>query len=168
MSTPDPRGCYEALPRITLRSLAWASPFLFMALLAGFSDEDGAALLAAGCVTVASWVTFGPLVLRAAGRPALRVDADGILLGRTIRPRLVPWSEVRAVVEFTERSFDHLGVLVPNHGRSRLLRTYLRAPGVGPDSTAVAMVILGWRLDRRALAAAVAVHAPRVPVLLSA
>ena len=101
-------------------------------------------------------VVLGCLLYR---RVALRVDAAGITLGGApLRHQtaaiVVPWPDIEAV-ELWQRILPS-GALVPQLGvRRRQDET--------PQLTTHA--VSGFRLDRRALARAVAGYAPHVPVL---
>ncbi|NYE71814.1 hypothetical protein [Microlunatus parietis] len=114
------------------------------------------------------------------GKPALRVDANGVLLGRLAfhgpaSSLFVPWSEIGAVVLFRQ----HVGPSRPPYlgldGRTGPiaappLRGFGPAaahfvPHVPPWVIAVSRPISGWTLDRPALERALAAYAPDVALV---
>lgn len=119
----------------------------------------------------------------ASRRVALRVDADGILLGGNplryaATTLLVPWSEVTGVRLWLQQvplsSMPHIGVnRVP--GASRLPGTptgvHGRAvveglSGVSAELVSASRAVNGWTLDTDALLATVGRHAPGVVITM--
>jgi hypothetical protein len=107
------------------------------------------------------WILNG---LRNGGSIALAIDRPGVYFGSSHSPgddqtkRLVPWTEISAVVVFEQLYSDSDN---DNHW-ARAVGVRLRGrPTVVPHWR----IIDGWRLDRPALEAAVRLIAPDVPVL---
>jgi hypothetical protein len=113
--------------------------------------------------------TSGPGEPGAPGAPGelrLSVDGTGVYLGAVRRRdvvspgRLVPWADIGAVVVFDvqERSGWHRAVGVTAAARGA-------APPASARDLVGYRVAHDWPVDRARLEAAVALHAPRVPVL---
>ena len=116
-------------------------------------------------------------------RVALRVDAAGVTLPLTppwpsSRTAVVPWSDIEAVVLFTQHvgvaSIPYVGLQrrpglppLPGSARSRFLRRMNHAvvPHVPPDVLADSRQATSWRLHRPRLKAAVRHFAPSVKIV---
>ncbi len=116
-------------------------------------------------------------------RVALRVDAAGVTLALTppwpsSRTAVVPWSDIEAVVLFTQHvgvaSIPYVGLQrrpglppLPGSARSRFLRRMNHAvvPHVPPDVLADSRQATSWRLHRPRLKAAVRHFAPSVKIV---
>jgi hypothetical protein len=122
------------------------------------------------------------LVGMASRKVALRVDEKGVLLGGSpMRYRattaFVPWVEITTVVLWTQavgfNSLAYVGVERqpglpplpgPGNGRAGRAITGTLAGQVPHELVMASRGVNGWRLDREALAKAVAANAPGVPI----
>jgi len=151
--------------------------FGYVALFAGMMVLWGALAIVLGGAAV-SW-----LAAMATRRVALRLDQDGVTLGRMAFPptRLVrvPWHDIEDVVLFDRRRtggygwVSHIGLRlrpgavrppgVPTPGTLRALIYRLNA-GREPWPADVYRVISGWDVDDTELARAVHTFAPHVSI----
>ncbi len=129
-----------------------------------------------GLVTTAA----GPVT----GRTALRVDAEGVLLGGSplryaATTVTVPWAEITTVELWVQRMqvngrtirTPYIGVrrmdgAVPVPGTARRIagRVGTGLTGKDADLIAASRPVTPWRLDQPRLRAALAAHAPGVPL----
>lgn len=124
-------------------------------------------------------VTF--LIVMARGNLALRVDSEGVTvgsspLGREIPGRTVPWSDIQAIVMFTQNTgkgtMNYVGVMrqpglepLPASPGPRALRaSEWLIPGISRDILATSVPVNGWSLDKERLSQAIKLNAPRVPL----
>lgn len=116
------------------------------------------------------------------GKLALRIDAEGITVGRSplvrqLPGRTVPWSDVVSVVLFAQKTSNttmiYLGVqrregLAPlpgSPGAVAMKMSKALLPGIPADVLATSVPVNGWRLDEERLARTLALVAPSVPLL---
>jgi hypothetical protein len=116
------------------------------------------------------------------GKLALRVDAEGITVGRSpivreLTGRTVLWADVVSVVLFVQKTSNatttYVGVqraegLAPlpgSPGAVAMKMSKALLPGIPADVLATSVPVNGWRLDEERLARTLALVAPSVPVL---
>ncbi len=121
------------------------------------------------------------LVIACSREVALRVDASGILLGRPVLRRrgsavLVPWEDVQEICLWRQWALDSttrwVGVTgrpdapaFPGRDAKAAGKRDRTVPAWVPAEAArTGVPVYGWRLDRGRLDAALAHHAPHVPV----
>lgn len=116
------------------------------------------------------------------GKLALRVDAEGITVGRSplvreLPGRTVPWADVVSVVLFIQKAssttvtyvgvqrregFDHLP---GSPGATALKMSKRLLPSIPVDVLATCVAVNGWRLDEESLAKTIELVTPSVPLL---
>jgi hypothetical protein len=185
-----PEESYESRYRFTVVSLV-ASPLLlcyagFVLYAAVLAVRDpptntGEVWAAAGAVTffvvgaaLLAWMGLSWLIAAATHRVALRVDANGVTLGRVPFPPsrrvTVPFRDIEAVVLFRRHGNGRWLTLVglrlrPGVPRGSTMRRLLYRVNTGllhPYPVDVYRAVYGWTLDETALRAALAGY--QIPV----
>ncbi|WP_028935612.1 hypothetical protein [Pseudonocardia spinosispora] len=116
------------------------------------------------------------------GKLALRVDAEGITVGRSplvreLPGRTVPWADVISVALFVQKTSNsattYVGVqrregLAPlpgSPGATAMKMSKALLPGIPADVLATSVPVNGWRLDEERLTRTLALVAPSVTLL---
>lgn len=122
-------------------------------------------------------VFFLIMSLRTLGKPALRVDHDGLFLGGyPARYRQtcfkLGWQDIGCIVLFKIRRVPHIGLKgngkplqVPGTRSELLRRMNERVIGLGPDVAATCRPLVTTTIDAHELARTVAAVAPHVKVV---
>ncbi|MEV1331663.1 hypothetical protein AB0J20_19060 [Micromonospora costi] len=181
-SAVAPGEVYEARFGFTRRDLLLLpTGAVFVAIGVPFLRDEPVPAL--GAIVTGSAFLLLRLVSVLGRRVALRVDAVGVTLGQTppwpsSHTAVVPWSDIEAVVLWTQQAggttVPHVGLQrrpglppLPGSARSRALRRMNQAfvPHVPPAVLADSRPATLWRLHRPSLEATVRHFAPAVQIV---
>ncbi|WP_280275118.1 hypothetical protein [Nocardia wallacei] len=143
-------------------------------MIAAVAATGTPALLRVPMFMLAAFATLTAAATMTSPLAALRVDAEGIMLGGNPVWRyqastvIVPWSEITGIVLYTPR-------LRPRGTPSCIKVLHDRTPAPDPGATmppseaarrewVTSRRVTGWRLDRARFVTVLAWHAPHIPL----
>ena len=171
-----------------LAKYGWTPKGMFIVIgcaaftVGGFFMWSDNPLMAGLCIALFGLGGVAYLVGLLRGKLALRVDAEGVTLGRSplvaeVSGRTVPWSDVEAVVLFTQitgrttmtyvglQRREGLAPLPGSPGARALKVSAALLPGIPVEVLATSIAVNGWRLDQKRLVRTMELVAPSVQLL---